>query len=123
MSSKRKHPVLNVAQHMMYTFRWTIFFYWVIFILIYIGIGILTNAESIVGPDFEGQEVWESTTISPSISACHWHTADPCIARKLCFQWSNEKALYWRCEFSTSPIFSHIRPYINDRVSRRAIHL
>ncbi|MGO4694073.1 hypothetical protein AB4Z50_07305 [Paenibacillus sp. 2TAB26] len=67
MSSKRKHPVLNVAQHMMYTFRWTIFFYWVIFILIYIGVGFLMNAEAIVGPDVDGQEIWESTTISPRL--------------------------------------------------------
>jgi hypothetical protein len=67
MSDKRKHPMLNVAQQIMYSYRWTIIFYWIIFILIYIGVGVLTNSEAIVGSDFEGQEIWESTTISPKI--------------------------------------------------------
>ncbi|OBZ08710.1 hypothetical protein [Bacillus sp. FJAT-26390] len=67
MSGKRKHPVLNVAQHLLYTFRWTFFFYWIIFILVFIGLAVLVNEKVIPDGELNLNEIWESVTISPKI--------------------------------------------------------
>lgn len=67
MIGKRKHPMLNVAQHIMYSFRWTIILYWLIYIVVFVGIGILTNSGVVTGSDFKGQEAWDATALSPKI--------------------------------------------------------
>ncbi|WP_141502607.1 hypothetical protein [Paenibacillus luteus] len=67
MSGKRKHPVLNITDHLMYSYRWTIIGYWIVFLMIYIGIGILLNSNIIVDEDMDKVGVWEGASVSPKI--------------------------------------------------------
>lgn len=67
MSGKRKHPVLNVAQHLIYSFRWTVIFYWLIYISIYVASAILTKSDVNIGEDIDALGVWESASVSPKI--------------------------------------------------------
>lgn len=66
MNRKRRHPAVNVALQLMHTYRWTLSMYWLIFLVIYIAIGVILRAPA-VGYEMEAQGLWEGASTSPKI--------------------------------------------------------
>lgn len=67
MKSKRRHPALNAALRLMYAYRWTVGFYWLIYICTYVIIGILVNSPAVFGDAVDAQGMWEGSSNSPKI--------------------------------------------------------
>ncbi|MBD2872342.1 hypothetical protein [Paenibacillus arenilitoris] len=67
MTRSRKHPALIVAGNLMYTYRWVLATYWLVFIVIYVGIGFILRMNGTAGGDIDGQSIWEGAGSSPKI--------------------------------------------------------
>ncbi|WP_337101022.1 hypothetical protein [Paenibacillus sp. YIM B09110] len=51
----------------MHTYRWSLGIYWLIFICIYVIIGIVINAPALAGNDIDARGMWEGASTSPRI--------------------------------------------------------
>ncbi|MDQ0115765.1 hypothetical protein [Paenibacillus harenae] len=66
MNRKRRHPAINVALKLLYTYRWTIGIYWLVFLCIYVAIGVILRSPT-VGAEMDAQGIWEGASTSPKV--------------------------------------------------------
>jgi hypothetical protein len=65
MTGNRKHPALNVAGWITYGFRWPLIIYWILYVLMFIGLGIADSIFNFSGDN--ASSIWEGFGISPKI--------------------------------------------------------